>query len=294
MPRQLPQLDTPDDRRPVVWSVYGYSIMAKAQIYFRESQATFRPALRLSDKDWIDTSFAQNTNAIGHFRMPGVNNGRYESKHPVFDEHGVECGLLVDGAGTLGYTFTCVYARGCFWVAHQGFYSTMHGGNSAVSIVDESGEFIFSVKKKFKKIKSFGFGADWVDQILAFKLLDGGDRLLYLTRHGVCLFDTQARDIVSRIDFNGLIHASSGFSLSPKVKLLAVCFSARGEKDPVDGEDRYSNFIRLYRLETGTVEGEQKLPGQTQTTWAVDFSEDGRQIRVSSKLFTQVYDLIST
>jgi hypothetical protein len=203
---------------------------------------------------------------------------------------------MIDGVGSLGYTFTCVYAGDCFWITHQGFSAVMRGVDiSRVSLVDATGSFIFSTKgTKFEVVKSFGFGGSWVDNIRAFKLLDDGGYLLYLTTYGFCLFDTRRREIVAKAEFTNFAHQWFGFALSPKVKLLAVGCSVRGDKDLLDGEYRYRNFVRIYNLETGVVIGEQTLPGDRETRWSVDFSEDGRQVGVASKSSTHVFELIAS
>ena len=99
------------------------------------------------------------------------------------------------------------------------------------------------------------------------------------------------REIVAKAEFTDVAYQWSGFALSPKVKLLAIGCSARGDKDPVDGEYRYRNFVRIYNLETGVVVGEQALLGDRETRWTVDFSEDGRQVGVTSNSSTCVFEL---
>lgn len=240
----------------------------------------------------MDTSFSDAPHAVGHLRLPGVSNGRYESKHPILDLSGETVGFLVDGQSSLGYTFTCVYAGNCFWITHQGFGATMSGGGSGVSIVDEAGTFMFSSKgSKFRVVKSFGFGGSWPDSIRAFKLLDDGAYLLYLTAYGFCLFSTRTREITSKVEWTDIAYQWSGFALSPKVKLLALGCSVRGEKDPIDGEYRYRNLLRMCNLETGQVVGEQGLPGDRETTWKVEFSETGRSLRLASDSSTHVFEL---
>ncbi len=270
--------------------------MSDIKIQFRDSQSSFRPAQRPRDEDWIDTSFSHNPRAVGRLRLPAVNNGRYASKHPILDAGGATVGFMIDGVGSLGYTFTCVYAGNCFWITHQGFGAVIGGVDvSGVSLVDETGTFMFSTRgAKFKVVKSFGFGGSWVDNIRAFKLLDDGTYLLYLTNYGVCLFDTRRREIIAKAEFTNLAYQWSGFALSPKVKLLAIGCSARGDKDPLDGEYNYRSFVQIYNLETGVVVGEQALPGDRETRWAVDFSEDGRQVGVASESYTHTFELVAS
>lgn len=77
-----------------------------------------------------------------------------------------------------------------------------------------------------------------------------------------------------------------------EVKLLAIAGSIRGNKDPLDGEYRYGNFVRIYNLEMGGVAGEQALPGDRETRWTVDFSVDGRQVRAVSDSSTHMFELM--
>ena len=266
------------------------------QIQFRASLLSFQPAKRPLDKDWIDTSFSQSPRAIGELRLPGVSNGRYESKHPILDPDGATVGYMVDGETWLGYTFTCLYAGNCFWIAHQGFGAVMNGVNvSEVSLVDATGAFVFSPRDaKFTVVKSFEFGGLWVHTIRAFKLLDDGNYLLYLTNYGFCLFSTRRREIVAKTEFTNLAHQWSGFALSPKANILAIGFSERG-KDPIDDDYfPHRNFVRIYDLKTGVVVGEQVLPGDRETRWIIDFSEDGRRVRATSDLSTHVFELIAS
>lgn len=271
-------------------------------IQLRESQAPFCPAKLLSgvnalgapkNDGWINTSFSQSPDAIGRLRLPGVDNGRYKSKHPILDAHGATMGFMVDGAGSLGYTTVCVYAGDCFWIAHKTSYLVWRSvSTSCVSLVDATGTFIFSNRgTKFRVVKSFGFGGDWDSEVRAFKLLDDGAYLFYLSNYGICLFDTRMREVVAKAEFP-FAYQWSGFALSPKVKLLAIGCSERGDKDPIDGEYRYRNVVRIYNLETGVVVGEQALASDRQTQWTVDFSEDGRHVRMASESSTHIFELI--
>ena len=265
--------------------------MPEKRISFHDSNSNFCPSKILKDEEWIDTSFAGNPRAVGNLRWPAVNNGRYESKHPILDTDDTTVGFMPHGVSSIGYTFECVYAGHCFWIAHQGFSATMNGGGSAISLVNATGSFFFSKGTKFETVKSFGFGGSWVSSIQAFKLLDDGNYLLYLTKYGVCLFNTRMHDIIAKAEFADLAYQWSGFALSPRVKLLALCFSARGDKDLIDGDYRYRNFVRIYDLESGSVFGEQSLPTKKETVWTVNFSDDGRQLRIKSQASTHQFEL---
>ncbi len=264
--------------------------MDSERIQFQESNEPFHAHERPADFSWFDTSFSISPRAVGDFRLVGVDNGRYERKHPVLNAAGDTIGLLIDAESLIGYTWVCVYARGCFWVANQTFHSTMNGGGTSVSLIGESGQFLFKPEKKFQVVKSFDFDGLWAQSCEIFKLLDDGKYILYLTKYGFCLFDTGARDIASKVEFSNQ-EWFYGFDLSPKVKLLAVCHCASSEKDPIDGERRYKSFLRLYNVESGKIVGEQLLQSPRDEVWKVEFSETGRQVRVSSNSDKRIFEL---
>ncbi|WP_439481644.1 hypothetical protein [Cyclobacterium plantarum] len=252
-------------------------------IIFKASNSSFEPAKKWSDRDWFDTSFSQSDRAIGHLRLPAVDNGRYESKHPILDSNRNLIGYLSGAGSSIGYTWNCIYAGNCFWLTNQTFSATMNNGGSNVTLVDEVGTFLFSSTRKFNAVKSFGFDGDWAGFTLAFKLLDDGTQLLYLTNKGFCFFNTHQRVIISQAEFSlFLSESSTDFTLSPKVKMLAIAGSSMGQKDPIDGEYRYKNFIWLYNLETGLLVGETSLEIDKYVRWSIDFSVDGRNLKVSS------------
>lgn len=269
--------------------------MSNMKLLFSETTAPFRAMEHREQESWIDSSFSEGAQVvvrpIGRLRMPFVDNGRYESKHPVLDPQGAVVGFLEDGQGSLGYTYECIFAGDCFWIAHQHFGASSHGGGSKVSLVGEAGRYLLSGKAKFKVMKYFDFGGQWVFKILAFKLLDGGANLLYLTRYGVCLFNIRTKEIIAKVDFGDLAFQFSGFALSPKAKLLAVGWSAAEGKNPLDNSYLYRNFVRIYDLNSGLVLGEQNLPGDGETVWAIEFSEDGRQVRAESSSSAHVFEL---
>lgn len=261
-------------------------------IIFKPSNSPFKPAKKWNDRDWFDSSFSQSNRAIGNLRLPAVNNGRYESKHPILDANDNLIGYLSGAASSIGYTWNCIYAANCFWLTNQTFHATMNRGGSNVTLVDEVGTFLFSSTRKFKAVKSFDFNGDWAGFTQAFKLLDDDKQLLYITNLGFCLFNTYYRSIISQSDFPlYLSESSTDFTLSPKVKMLAITSSSMGEKHPIDGEYRYKNFIWLYNLETGLLVGETVLDIDEYVRWSIDFSEDGRNLRISSESLTLQFEL---
>ncbi len=263
-------------------------------IIIREIDAlSFRRSTKGRELNWIETSFASSPRAIGELRLPRPENDRYESKHPIVKSDGTAAGFLIKGASSIGRTFRCLYAAGCFWIVHQRDDAVTTGAvHSGVSIVDRIGTFRFSKKgAKFGVVKSFEFGRAWPNTIRAFKLLDEGSRLLYLTNYGVCLFDAKRREIIGRVDFKDCAYQWSGFALSPTIKILAIGCSVRREKNPLDGRHRYENFVRIYNLESGGVVGEQGLSGERQLEWSVEFSDDGRQMQLASPFSTHTFQL---
>jgi hypothetical protein len=254
---------------------------------------SFRFSTKLPERDWIETSFAANARSVGELRLPHTENDRYESRHPIVKPDGTPAGFLVKGKSALGQTSRCVYAAGCFWIVHQRQDAVASGTvRSGVSLVDRIGTFRFSRRgAKFAVVKSFDFGRGWPATVRVFKLLDKGARLLYITNYGVCFFDTKRREIVGRADFTDCAYQWSGFGLSPTARILAIGCSVRREKDPISGRHRYENFVRMYSLESGDILGEQGLPGDRQIEWAVNFSDDGRQVQLASPFSTRSFDL---
>lgn len=265
--------------------------MSEPKINFSLDDTPFIPAER--EKSWIDSSFSHAPNAIGPYRWLGVSNGNYESRHPILNENGDTIGFISDAATDLGYTWQCVYAGDCFWITNMTFYATRKSIDvSTVSIVEQKGKFLFSSDRKFKVVESFSFGTHWVHSTKAFKLLNDGRQLLYLTDNGFCLFDTYSRRIVAQKEFTDRPFYFN-FTLSPKANILAMAYS-KSKKDILDGEYRYNNFIRLYNLETGLVLGEQILDVDGHAHWTVDFSEDGRQLRATTDRITFVFKIRTT
>ncbi|MCB0628605.1 MAG: hypothetical protein R2824_04470 [Saprospiraceae bacterium] len=262
-------------------------------IIFKPSNSVFKPSEKWTERERFDTSFAKAKNAIGNLRLPAVNNGRYESKHPIMDSNDNLVGYLSGAVSFIGYTWDCVYAANCFWLTNMTFSDTMGGVNrSNVTLVDEVGTYLFSSTRKFKAIKSFDFEGHWAGSTKAFKLLDNERELFYLSSYGFCLFNTYNRERISHVNFPRYVseHAFD-FAISPKVKILAIAGSSMGEKDPIDGEYRYKNFIWLYNLESGILMGEENLDTDTYNRWSIHFSEDGRNIKISSEGATYQFEL---
>lgn len=260
-----------------------------AKIAFIKSQSNFRGEIvTLREDKLFDTSYRDCNHAIGHLRFPGVSNGRYESKHPIFDLNGDKVGFLVNGAGSLGYTYHCVYVdrAECFYISHSPFGSS----KSYISIVSENGSFLFTKGVKFERTQTFELPGACTN-ILTFKLIEDQRYLLVLTQYGFCLIDTVYRKLASKTLFEGMGYSVTGFALSPKVNLLAIAFCVPDYKDPLDGEYRYRNLIHIYDLEIGQSIGSHYLEINELIYWKLAFSTDGRQLAVNSENCDLVFDL---
>lgn len=265
--------------------------MVKTEIQFTETDAPFQAAIRPNDDERVETSFSQSPQATGELRVFQPNNGHYESRHPIQTPNGDTIGFLANGLREIGYTFACLYTGGCFWIAHHTYVASVSGGGSAVSLVDETGRFMLKKGTKYGVIRTFGFGSNWIHDIEAFKKLDDGKHLFYLTKSGFALFDIFSREIAGQVEFASHPSHWSGFALSPKVLTLAIVLCERGQQDPIDGEDRYRSFLRLYDLKSGSVMGETALPGDKHMHWQVQFSENGRLLQVESKSASKVFEM---
>lgn len=262
--------------------------MSNFEILFNDSESQFNPAKKLAEKEWYDTSYSESSKSLGQLRFPIVNNGRYESKHPILNTSGETIGYLVDALSDIGYTWGCVHAGYYFWVTNQTFSATMGGGGTNISVIGEVGNFLFSSKRKFKVVKSFHFKEDSWKSPKVFKLLENGRQLFVLTDYGFCVFDTYNKEKTTEAYFS-----SFDFTFSPKVKILAIVASFGSKKDPIDGEYRYKNSIWIYNLETGILMGEKELQVDKYVNWNINFDENGRKIRVTSEHFSSQFELNS-
>ena len=265
--------------------------MGQAAIRFIETDQAFNPATGSRATNLIESSFTTDPDAVGELRFEPPSNGRYGRKHPVTTPDGQVHAYIARASHEIGYTFAALYLDGCFWIANQTFGSTSGRGDSAITLIGEKGEFLMGKDKKFGLIDAFGFDSGCVNSIKAFKRLDDGKKLLYLSSPGFALFDVHRREIIGKAEFGELAYGFNGFALSPKALTLALAFCYHNGKNPINGEDRYRNRLRIYDLSTGSILGEQALPSDEGHLWKVRYSEDGRQIEVRSDQQTVQYEL---
>lgn len=265
--------------------------MSIMKIIISQSDNPFTLANEKSN--WIDTSFSdtpfsKGKNTIGALRWQGVYNGDYKNKHPILNKNGETIGYSSGLSTDLGPTYECIYAGGCFWIAHQTFRDMKSVNDvSSISLVEERKSF-FSSKRKFKVVKTFEFEKRWLDSIKAFKLLGDESRFLYFTEEGFCLFDVNQQSIKTKIDFPDLgINCYSDFTLSPNDKFLALACRSK----IADGDFIYGSFIRLYNLETGEASSDLFIDIDHEERWSLDFSEEGSQLRANSNSSTYIFEL---
>lgn len=250
-------------------------------------------------KELVESSYADFHDAIGNFRLPAVANGRYKRRHPIENEVGDEVGALIKGVDRLGYTYACLYSNlaRCFFIAHCPFnavWGSPRGHDSYISIVEPTGKFLVTGKGiKFEPTTALALPAGFVDYPIIFKTVNDGKNLLYVSKSGITFIDLRTRSIISTISFEGLRHSYKDFALSPKVNVLAVVFSNHSNEDPLTGEWRYKNFIRLYHLEQGSLIGEQELSISEHKEWKIHFGSDGRTLLVYSGDAQHSYELQS-
>lgn len=253
----------------------------------------------VQDKMLVESSFAGDTNAIGSFRLPGVANGRYESRHPIENAAGQKIGALVKGVDRIGYTYACIYSdrAGCFFIAHCPFsavWGSRSGHDSFISIVEATGEFTITGNgRKFEPTTTLPLPAGFVDNPEIYKTMNDGENLLYVSKKGITFLDLFRRSVASTIPFEELAYSTVGFAISPKVNILAVAFSNHNSEDPLTGDWRYRNFVRLYLLDQGAVIGEQELPTNEHKVWNLQFGIDGRSLIAASGDVQCTYELQS-
>lgn len=277
----------------------------KKSVIFKPADVDFKPAEKRTKKEWFDTSYYGNERAIGNLRFTQAYSANYNRKHPILDKEDNVVGYLSNGLKTIDYSWSCIYVANCFWITNK-FRHTLTDSLEAtlgitnpshITLVDSVGYYPFSSAKRFKVIKRFDFegsplARNWTDKERAFKLLDGDKLLFYLTQEGFSLFDTYRRERISYVKFPYPVEKFD-FTLSPKVKILAIAGNTFKGKDLVDGKDRYQNYIWLYDLISGEMLGEKMLDMDTAERWSINFSETGRNLKVSSDSFTYQFELVT-
>jgi hypothetical protein len=248
--------------------------------------------------DFFDTSLSgYNKATIGNLTMPGVDNGRYESKHPIHDKSGLTYGHMVGGVMRIGYTYAGVYSdsANAFFLAHLPFTSVpSYPAIGFISQISPSGSFLFGNKGvKFKQTFVKQLPGEWITDIKAYKLFENGKRLLILTDKGFTVYNTHNQVY----EFDPIIIHSyaciKDFSISPDYKYITIAVSRYMESDEIDGTQTYSNYIEIYELKDGLKVGGLKLPHTTETNWNIRFALDDRTISLTAGSQCYEVDYIS-
>jgi hypothetical protein len=230
---------------------------------------------------WVDTSFKDAEKAIGKLRLPGVDNGRYETKHPIYDDRSERVGFLIKGWETLGYTYGCVYIdkAECFFISNVLYRAT----KGLISIVEPKGRFFFSQSDiKFQRTSTIVIPKEFISfSSLAYKVNANKNTLFSLNTYGFYLINTQRRQLNYYKTFDDLSFCDPTFTLSDNENLLAVCF-CQGYADPLDGQTKYKNILRVYDINSGELLGEKRLQSLAASSWALRFDRDNREISLVS------------
>ena len=248
-----------------------------------------------SKDDLIDTSFSQSDKAVGKLRLPGVNNGRYEKKHPILYANGSVAGHLKGAVMEIGYTWECIYVdrASAFFLTSTPFLYKGEGG--FISVIQQTGTYkLFSSGPKFERTNSINvaFGSSWHTE--GFKLLSNQERLLVLTKTGFGLVDTLGQRLIYSIMFDGADHYSiQNFSISPNEKLLAISFSASDYQDPVSDEWKFKNYIKIFELSTGEELGKHHLDSDKPLWVKVQFSSDGKSLFLNGEDYQRRFELVT-
>lgn len=241
---------------------------------------------RMGDQ-WNDDSFRRinepcDDDCIGELGWPFANNAQYERNHPVCDRSGRVVGYLVGGVSNLGYTFHSVYVNHArkFYVAHQRYGVK----KSQISVVAATGKKLFSDSLKFEQVETITHPDLWVaySSVVAFKLLQNQQRLLFCGKCGYSLIDTASGRLIASQEFTKWESQVSSIAFTPNVGVAAVAFSAAFEASPLDGLPIYENYLELWDLEKGRKIGRQDLGVKGCNGWKPQFDETGRRFRIQN------------
>ncbi len=236
-----------------------------------------------SDLLLIDAARADNPTSKGRWSF--VGNARYKRKHPIYDNNQRLLGHLKGGATDVGYTFEAIYlGQKDFAIASV----PLNSRSDSLVRVRPVGSYLFrpSLGQRFVVTESLKIGYNWVsanNAIHVFRQLDKlNNNILFVSNYGFIVVDRLDFEPMKRVTFDYGYDALTCVALSPKRPLLAAVFSTYSHSDKLDNTYRYKNFVAVYDMEKGNKMGETTLPGNSETSWSVTFSQCGRQIQVTS------------
>lgn len=256
--------------------------MFTSTIVLTEASIKFTPKERGVREFGIHTSFSNQNSAQGPFRMESVNNGRYGKKHPIVNKSGDVVGAIKDGFSSVGYTWCFVYSElaGAFAISHA-YYRSDKG---CLSFLEPDGRFgLFDDTPKFiPKDTIFFERKSWITLNEGFMLLGNGERLVIISALGLATVDMRSRTLIGKLEFENYGN-DNAYDLSPLVDNIAVAMCCYEGDDPVTGESRYGNYLRIYDAYRCSQLAQVKLKVQEPCSWQVRFSHCGRFVQLTSK-----------
>lgn len=255
-----------------------------------EVETSFSPKERGVREFGIHTSFSNSNSAQGRLRMESVNNGRYGKKHPIFDESGSVVGAIKNGFSSVGYTWCFVYSElaGAFAIFHSYFRSD----KGYLSFLEPDGRFgLFDNTPKFVPNNTIVFDScSWISLTEGFMLLGDGERLLIAGSLGLATVDMRSRALVGKLEFEHY-GSNNAYDLSPLVDNIAVAICSHEGNDPVTGEARYGNYLRIYNAYGCSQLAQVKLEDKEPHSWQVRFSNCGRFVKLTAEEKSIIYKM---
>ncbi|MGH1403053.1 MAG: hypothetical protein ACRBDL_02305 [Alphaproteobacteria bacterium] len=260
-------------------------------ISFTKVDKKFIPKARGVKEVQIQNSTPDHDCAQGRLRMESVGNARYGKKHPILTKNGETVGAVKDGFRSVGYTYCFVYSdvAAAFAITHSYFRST----KDCLSFLGPDGRFgLFDSTPKFMPLNTIVLGSGWNDQTKGFMLLREGERLVIVSSVGIATVDMRNRSLVGMIEFE-----RTGYDLvcdmSPVVDNIAVAACSYLHDDPVTGEPKYENYLRVYDVYEGRLLGETDLGSLNRGWQQLRYSDCGRYLNVICKEENIVLEMTS-
>lgn len=250
-------------------------------ITFTEVNRKFVPKAKGVKEVEIQTSSSGEKNALGRLHMEAVDNGRYGKKHPILTANGEIVGAVKDGFTSVGYTYCFAYSdiANAFAITHSYFRSQ----NDCLSFLEPDGRFgLFDSTPKFTPQDTIVLGSSWNGQTKGFMFLNEGERLVVISSVGMATVDMRTRSLVGKVEFEHLAY-DLVCDISPVVDNIAIIDCNYIRDDPVTGEPKYENCLRVYDLCEGKLLGELMLDSLNQGLWELRYSECGRYLNAKNK-----------
>lgn len=250
-------------------------------ISFTEVDKKFIPKARGVREVQIQNSKPDHDQAQGRLRMKAVGNARYEKRHPILTKNGETVGAVKDGFRSVGYTYCFVYSdmAGAFAITHSYFRSH----KDCLSFLAPDGRFgLFDSTPKFTPLNTIVLGSGWNGQTKGFMFIRDGERLVIVSSVGIATVDMRNRHLVGKIEFE---HPDYDLvcDMSPVVDNIAVAECSYLHNDPVTGEPKYTNYLRVYDVYKCRLLGETELSSLNRVSQQLRYSDCGRYLNVICK-----------